>query len=51
MYGDYPPILNSLTCELQVEAVSEAFKNFQVKTYGKETQVHDTPEKKKRKKA
>ncbi|KAL8519031.1 hypothetical protein ACS0TY_010103 [Phlomoides rotata] len=31
-----------------VEAVSEAFENFQLKTYGKKTQVHDTPEKKKR---
>lgn len=33
---------------LQVEAVSEAFENFQMKTYGKKTQVHATPEKKKR---
>ncbi|XP_016440624.1 uncharacterized protein LOC107766366 isoform X1 [Nicotiana tabacum] len=31
-----------------VEAVSEAFENFQMKTYGKKTQVHATPEKKKR---
>ncbi|OIS96016.1 PREDICTED: deoxynucleoside triphosphate triphosphohydrolase SAMHD1 homolog isoform X2 [Nicotiana attenuata] len=31
-----------------VEAVSEAFENFQLKTYGKKTQVHATPEKKKR---
>ncbi|XP_058193193.1 uncharacterized protein LOC131310283 isoform X2 [Rhododendron vialii] len=30
------------------EAVCEAFVNFQVKTYGKTTQVHATPEKKKR---
>ncbi|KAF7114287.1 hypothetical protein RHSIM_RhsimUnG0091000 [Rhododendron simsii] len=30
------------------EAVCEAFVNFQVKTYGKTTQVHGTPEKKKR---
>ncbi|XP_073280450.1 uncharacterized protein [Primulina huaijiensis] len=33
-----------------VEAVSEAFENFQVKTYGMKAQVHETPEKKKRKK-
>ncbi|KAL0421358.1 UNVERIFIED_CONTAM: Deoxynucleoside triphosphate triphosphohydrolase SAMHD1 [Sesamum latifolium] len=33
----------------QVEAVSEAFENFQLKTYGKKAQVHATPEKKKRK--
>ncbi|PIN13017.1 Metal-dependent phosphohydrolase [Handroanthus impetiginosus] len=32
-----------------VEAVSEAFENFQLKTYGMKTQVHATPEKKKRK--
>ncbi|KAK4402799.1 Deoxynucleoside triphosphate triphosphohydrolase SAMHD1 [Sesamum angolense] len=32
-----------------VEAVSEAFENFQLKTYGKKAQVHATPEKKKRK--
>ena len=31
-----------------VEAVSEAFENFQMKTCGKKTQVHATPEKKKR---
>ncbi|KAJ0989088.1 hypothetical protein J5N97_007444 [Dioscorea zingiberensis] len=31
-----------------VEVVSEAFENFQLKTYGIKTQVHDTPEKKKR---
>ncbi|XP_060214287.1 uncharacterized protein LOC132641347 isoform X1 [Lycium barbarum] len=31
-----------------VKAVSEAFENFQMKTYGKKTQVHATPEKKKR---
>ncbi|KAH7682727.1 HD-domain/PDEase-like protein [Dioscorea alata] len=31
-----------------VEAVSEAFENFQLKTYGLKTQVHDTPDKKKR---
>ncbi|KAK9117108.1 hypothetical protein Sjap_016055 [Stephania japonica] len=31
-----------------VEAVSEAFENFQLKTYGIKTQVHETPEKKKR---
>ncbi|XP_009604054.1 uncharacterized protein [Nicotiana tomentosiformis] len=31
-----------------VEAVSEAFENFQIRTYGKKTQVHATPEKKKR---
>ncbi|KAF7124749.1 hypothetical protein RHSIM_Rhsim12G0047300 [Rhododendron simsii] len=30
------------------EAVCEAFVNFQVKTYGKTTQVHGTPKKKKR---
>lgn len=33
---------------LQVEAVSDAFENFQMKTYGEKTQVHSTPEKKKR---
>ncbi|XP_011086556.1 deoxynucleoside triphosphate triphosphohydrolase SAMHD1 homolog isoform X2 [Sesamum indicum] len=32
-----------------VEAVSEAFENFQLKIYGKKAQVHATPEKKKRK--
>ncbi|GFQ05927.1 deoxynucleoside triphosphate triphosphohydrolase samhd1 homolog [Phtheirospermum japonicum] len=32
-----------------VEAVSEAFENFQMKKYGMKTQVHATPEKKKRK--
>ncbi|PON59332.1 Ribonuclease Y [Parasponia andersonii] len=31
-----------------VEAVSEAFENFQLKTYGMKKQVHETPEKKKR---
>ncbi|KAH9708957.1 HD domain-containing protein [Citrus sinensis] len=31
-----------------VEAVSDAFENFQMKTYGEKTQVHSTPEKKKR---
>ncbi|CAN4124231.1 unnamed protein product [Withania somnifera] len=31
-----------------VEAVSKAFENFQMKTYGKKTQVHATPEKKRR---
>ncbi|XVF84957.1 hypothetical protein PTKIN_Ptkin17bG0081100 [Pterospermum kingtungense] len=31
-----------------VGAVSEAFENYQLKTYGMKTQVHDTPEKKKR---
>ncbi|XP_022851633.1 deoxynucleoside triphosphate triphosphohydrolase SAMHD1 homolog [Olea europaea var. sylvestris] len=31
-----------------VEAISEAFENFQMKTYGMKTQVHSTPEKKKR---
>ncbi|XP_042981670.1 deoxynucleoside triphosphate triphosphohydrolase SAMHD1 homolog isoform X3 [Carya illinoinensis] len=31
-----------------VDAVSEAFENFQLKTYGKKAQVHATPEKKKR---
>lgn len=36
-----------LWCE-QVEAVSEAFENFQVRTYGIKAQVHETPEKKKR---
>ncbi|KAJ3694339.1 hypothetical protein LUZ60_009819 [Juncus effusus] len=30
-----------------VEAVSEAFENFQLKTYGVKKQVHSTPEKKK----
>lgn len=34
---------------IQVEAVSEAFENFQLKTYGMKTQVHATPEKKMRK--
>lgn len=33
---------------VQVEAVSEAFENFQLKTYRMKAQVHDTPEKKKR---
>ena len=32
----------------QVAAVSEAFENFQLKTYGVKAQVHATPEKKKR---
>uniref|UniRef100_A0A2P2IPZ0 Deoxynucleoside triphosphate triphosphohydrolase SAMHD1 homolog n=1 Tax=Rhizophora mucronata TaxID=61149 RepID=A0A2P2IPZ0_RHIMU len=32
-----------------VEAVSAAFENFQVKTYGEKTQVHETPDSKKRK--
>ncbi|XP_071913045.1 uncharacterized protein [Coffea arabica] len=31
-----------------VRAVSEAFENFQLKTYGTKAQVHETPEKKKR---
>lgn len=31
-----------------VAAVSEAFENFQLRTYGTKTQVHATPEKKKR---
>ncbi|XP_030496702.2 uncharacterized protein LOC115712545 isoform X1 [Cannabis sativa] len=31
-----------------VEAVSAAFENFQLKTYGMKKQVHETPEKKKR---
>lgn len=31
-----------------VGAISEAFENFQLKTYGIRTQVHSTPEKKKR---
>ncbi|XP_024014723.1 deoxynucleoside triphosphate triphosphohydrolase SAMHD1 homolog isoform X1 [Eutrema salsugineum] len=31
-----------------VEAVSEAFENFQMRTYGIKAQVHETPEKKKR---
>ncbi|XP_052172500.1 uncharacterized protein LOC127788362 [Diospyros lotus] len=31
-----------------VEAVSEAFENFQMRTYGMKAQVHATPEKKKR---
>ncbi|KAA8529566.1 hypothetical protein F0562_033635 [Nyssa sinensis] len=31
-----------------VEAVSDAFGNFQVRTYGMKAQVHETPEKKKR---
>lgn len=31
-----------------MEAVSEAFENFQLKTYGIKAQVHATPEKKKR---
>ncbi|XP_078174617.1 uncharacterized protein LOC144568224 [Carex rostrata] len=30
-----------------VEAISEAFENFQMKMYGVKAQVHDTPEKKK----
>ncbi|KHN00351.1 Protein SAMHD1 like [Glycine soja] len=32
----------------QVEAVSNAFENYQLKTFGRKKQVHDTPEKKKR---
>lgn len=32
----------------QVAAVSEAFENFQLRTYGIKAQVHATPEKKKR---
>ncbi|KAK7307217.1 hypothetical protein VNO77_40079 [Canavalia gladiata] len=31
-----------------VEAVSNAFENYQLKTFGKKAQVHETPEKKKR---
>ncbi|RDY05545.1 Deoxynucleoside triphosphate triphosphohydrolase SAMHD1-like protein, partial [Mucuna pruriens] len=31
-----------------VEAVSNAFENYQLKTFGRKTQVHETPEKKKR---
>ncbi|KAL1318158.1 hypothetical protein AAHE18_15G186100 [Arachis hypogaea] len=31
-----------------VEAISDAFENFQLKTYGIKAQVHSTPEKKKR---
>ncbi|KAK7271680.1 hypothetical protein RJT34_27779 [Clitoria ternatea] len=31
-----------------VEAISEAFENFQLKSYGVKTQVHSTPDKKKR---
>jgi len=31
---------------LQVEAVSEAFENLQLRMYGEKTQVHDTPKKK-----
>ncbi|KAI4339545.1 hypothetical protein MLD38_024477 [Melastoma candidum] len=31
-----------------VEAISDAFENFQLKTYGIKTQVHATPDKKKR---
>jgi len=39
-----------LVCKIdqQVEAVSEAFENFQMRTYGIKAQVHATPEKKKR---
>ncbi|XP_068637782.1 uncharacterized protein [Aristolochia californica] len=33
-----------------VEAVSNAFENFQLKTYGIKAQVHETPEKKRRRK-
>lgn len=33
---------------MQVEAVSEAFENFQLNTYGMKKQVHATPDKKKR---
>lgn len=32
----------------QVESISEAFENFQLNVYGVKAQVHDTPEKKKR---
>lgn len=38
----------SFLSSMKVEAVSEAFENFQLKTYGVKTQVHDTPDKKKR---
>ncbi|CAH2080018.1 unnamed protein product [Thlaspi arvense] len=34
--------------DMIVEAVSEAFENFQMRTYGIKAQVHETPEKKKR---
>ncbi|XP_038982991.1 deoxynucleoside triphosphate triphosphohydrolase SAMHD1 homolog isoform X2 [Phoenix dactylifera] len=33
-----------------VEAISEAFENFQLKIYGVKTQVHETPEKKRHRK-
>lgn len=42
------PNFNTFPYNLQVEAISEAFENFQLKTYGIKTQVHATPEKKKR---
>lgn len=32
----------------QVHAISEAFENFQLKTYGTKAQVHETMEKKRR---
>lgn len=32
----------------KVEAVSKAFENYQLKTFGRNAQVHETPEKKKR---
>lgn len=34
--------------DVQVEAISEAFENLQLKMYGVKKQVHETPEKKKR---
>ncbi|KAM7273421.1 hypothetical protein ACFE04_028085 [Oxalis oulophora] len=45
-YQDMIVRVYSKTPEL-VGAISEAFENFQLKTYGVKTQVHETPEKKK----
>lgn len=41
-------ILTFILHNLQVGAISEAFENFQLRTYGIKAQVHATPEKKKR---
>ncbi|KAJ8638163.1 hypothetical protein MRB53_012430 [Persea americana] len=40
-----------MAADSAVRAVSEAFENFQLKTYGIKAQVHETPDKKKRKRS
>lgn len=50
IFSFFQTIIYSYAISLQVEAISEAFENFQLKTYGVKTQVHETPEKKKRRK-